>query len=134
MKKIAVEQFAILVNEYPRTEITLNTDLTFQYSLESRQVACKVAFRFCADDSVCLVLVCKCDFLIAEDDWRRLVKGNGIAIPKSLMEILAVHTIGTARGILFCKTEGTPFNTMMIPPINVEKMMESEPAEIESGN
>ncbi len=64
--------------------------------------------------------------MIHPDDWATFEKEDGLQIPKSVMELLAVHTIGTSRGILFCKTEGTPFNSLMIPPINVAGMMKDE--------
>jgi hypothetical protein len=34
-----------------------------------------------------------------------------------------MHTVGTIRGILHCKTEGTPFNALILPPINVSEMV-----------
>ena len=46
---------------------------------------------------------------------------NKIIIPKELLAHFGVHTIGTARGILHCKTEGTQFNTFILPPINVSE-------------
>ena len=126
MSRIAVPQFAILQDTLPQTSIELSTELSFQYSMEAMQIACGVNYKFRTDDSVFLILVCQCDFKIHPEDWKNMQTEDGLTIPKSVMEILAAHTIGTSRGILFCKTESTPFNSLIIPPINVENMMKDE--------
>ncbi len=129
MSRIAVDQFAILKEDLPDKDVVINTDLSFRYSIESEEVACKASFRFKHSEEVLLVLSCVCEFKIHPDDWSLFIKDGNFAIPKSLMEILAVHTIGTSRGVLFCKTEGTKFNGLMIPPINVAEMMNDQLAD-----
>lgn len=126
MSKIAINQFAILKDSCQGKDITLSTELSFQYSAETRQISCEVGYRFTTDEELFLILKSQCDFAIHPDDWATFEKEDGLHIPKSVMELLAVHTIGTSRGILFCKTEGTPFNSLMIPPINVAGMMKDE--------
>lgn len=126
MSRIAVNQFAILSDTYPKGNITLSTELSFKYSADTRQISCEVGYRFTSDEEVFIILKSQCEFVIHPDDWNKFVKEDGIAIPKSVMELLAVHTIGASRGILYCKTEGTPFNSLMIPPINVARMMKDE--------
>lgn len=108
------------------------TEISFQYSSESRQIACEAGFRFTHEDNTILVLKVLCEFRIHESDWAGFVRKDGVGIPKSVLEILAVHTVGTSRGILFCKTEGTAFNSLMIPPLNVARMMEDEAAVVKS--
>lgn len=126
MSRIAVNQFAILVDEYPDKDITLSTELSFQYSADTHQISCEIGYRFTTGTDVFLILKSQCEFVIHPDDWAEFMKKDGVTIPKSVLELLAVHTIGTSRGILFCKTEGTPFNRIMIPPINVAGMMKDE--------
>lgn len=69
-----------------------------------------------------MVLKMTCEFEIQVDDWKTLRNDKEVVIPKDLLEFFAVHTIGTARGVLFCKTENTQFNYIVIPPINVSEM------------
>ncbi len=35
-------------------------------------------------------------------------------------------TFGTARGILFAKTEGTPYQQLLLPPTNVDAMIKED--------
>lgn len=132
MSRIAVSQFAILSENMPQGEMNMLTEISFQYSSESRQIACEAGFRFTYEDETILVLKVQCEFRIHESDWAGFVRKDGVGIPKSVLEILAVHTIGTSRGVLFCKTEGTAFNSLMIPPLNVARMMEDEAAVVKS--
>lgn len=133
MTRIAVNQFAILMDTYPEKDITLSTEVSFQYSAETHQISCEVGYHFTTGNDIFLVLKSQCEFAIHPDDWKKFITKEGIAIPKSVLELLAVHTIGTSRGILHCKTENTPFNRLMIPPINVAGMMKDE-AEYLSSN
>lgn len=132
MARIAVKQFAILSDDMPQGEINLSTEISFQYSQESRMIACEVGYKFNSADGPFMVLDIQCEFKIHEEDWEKFVSGDEVSIPKSVLELLAVHTIGTSRGILFCKTEGTPFNRLMIPPINVARMMAEEETVVKS--
>lgn len=124
MAKINVEQFAILASTLPSgTDISLSTELSFMYSLDSKRVACMLGITFSSPEEKIILLKIRCEFSIHPDDWATFINGNRLIIPKQLLDFFAMHTIGTARGILFCKTEGTPFNSMMIPPINVSSMI-----------
>lgn len=132
MARIAVSQFAILSDDMPQGEINLSTEISFQYSQESRMIACEVGYKFTSEEAPFMVLKMQCEFKIHEEDWDKFVSGEDVLIPKDVLELLAVHTIGTSRGVLFCKTEGTPFNRLMIPPINVARMMAEEDAVVKS--
>lgn len=125
MVKINVEQFAILASTLPSdTPISFSTELSFMYSIVGKRVACSFNIEFITPDDKLLMLKMSCEFGIHPDDWNKFITGNRLVIPKSLLEFFAVHTIGTARGILFCKTEGTPFNSLIIPPIDVASMIQ----------
>lgn len=132
---IHLDQFAILCNDR-KDEIGMNVSLNFKYGDEGKKVACVVAFDFTSESEKVMVLKITCDFEIQKDDWKKFSKDKEVVIPKDLLELFAVHTIGTARGVLFCKTENTQFNYVIIPPINVSEMgikdliVKSEPKEV----
>lgn len=118
---IHLDQFAILCEDR-KDEIGMNVSLNFKYGDEGKKVACVVAFDFTSESEKVMVLKMTCEFEIQEDDWKTLHTDKEVVIPKDLLEFFAVHTIGTARGVLFCKTENTQFNYIVIPPINVSEM------------
>ena len=73
-----------------------------------------------------MILAITCEFEIEENDYKNIHTNEKTIIPKELLEYFAVHTIGTARGILFCKTESTPYNNIIIPPLNVSEMIKDD--------
>lgn len=126
MTDIKVEQFAIVQPDFPGLEdISLMTELSYKYSVESKEVACLLGFTFKKDEKPLLIINCTCIFSINPKDWESMVTENGIVLPKELMEFLAVQTIGVTRGILFCKTEGSDYQKLIVPPINVRAMLEN---------
>ncbi len=118
---IHLDQFAILCEDC-KDEVGMNVSLNFKYGDEGKKVACVVAFDFTSESEKVMVLKMTCEFEIQVDDWKTLRSDKEVVIPKDLLEFFAVHTIGTARGVLFCKTENTQFNYIVIPPINVSEM------------
>lgn len=118
---IHLDQFAILCEDC-KDEVGMNVSLNFKYGDEGKKVACVVAFDFTSESEKVMVLKMTCEFEIQVDDWKTLHNDKEVVIPKDLLEFFAVHTIGTARGVLFCKTESTQFNYIVIPPINVSEM------------
>lgn len=126
MVRIQVRQFAVLAEEIYRGDIGLTTEISYSYSEDAHMIACLAAFRFMGGDAPLIVFDLQCEFKISDDDWARMTTPEGLAIPADLREVLAVNTIGTARGVLYCKTEGTPFNNLIIPPIDVMEMMKED--------
>lgn len=118
---IHLDQFAILCEDC-KDEVGMNVSLNFKYGDAGKKVACVVAFDFTSESEKVMVLKMTCEFEIQVDDWKTLHNDKEVVIPKDLLEFFAVHTIGTARGVLFCKTENTQFNYIVIPPINVSEM------------
>ncbi len=124
MNKITIEQFAILSTELQNSgPINLESNVKFSASIETRNVAVRMRFTFSQSNTPLLVLELVCYFELEEASWKSLYKGGEIIFPKDFLAHMAVHTVGTARGILFCKTENTPLNSLILPPLNVADMI-----------
>ena len=122
MVRITVGQFAILADSVPDGDISGNLKLSVEVAPEVRQVAVGFSWSFDHADSIDM----KCEFQIRPEDWDKSVSDGKVTIPKSLVGILAAQTVGVARGVLYCKTEGTPFNGLILPPLNVSDAVESD--------
>lgn len=119
MSRISVEQFAILVKDAPQAEVVVDSDVSFGVIPNNQLVAVKFNITFTHEDKTLLVMEVHCYFNVSPDDWKGFEKENKVIIPKDLLAHFAMHTVGTARGVLFCKTEGTLYNQFIIPPMNV---------------
>lgn len=128
MVGIKTKQFAILEDvALPESEpVDVSTKLQYKVATNMAHIACDVLFAFKAKAEVFMQVEVVCEFEIHPDDWAAMQSGKLLVVPKPTLEILAVHTIGTARGVLHCKTEGTAYNRYIIPPINVASMIKGD--------
>lgn len=125
MNKIIVDQFAILSNNVPEqgSDIQLNSQLGFKVDHENKLIASTMRFDFVGNNETFLVLEVTCIFTIEPNCWEQLTDDKVLHLPKDFLAHMGMHTIGTSRGILHCKTENTPFNVFLLPPIDVIQMI-----------
>ena len=119
MSQIKVEQFAILCDTQPDGEIGFNTSLSFGFNPIKSEIIVTTKYELMQMDKKMVILELSCLFEIRKEDWDSLKNDNKITFQKDFLAHLAMHTVGTARGVLFSKTEGTVFNQYILPPINV---------------
>lgn len=67
-----------------------------------------------------------CHFNIEPDTWTSFLKDSNVVVPKNFISHLTILTIGTSRGILHAKTEGTEFNQFILPTINVNQLVDAD--------
>ena len=121
---VKTEQFAILEENFKeKGKITLNTDLEFKANSQNFIVAAFATFNFKSNNNTFLILEVCCEFAVAPDSWNDLFTDNKIEFPKDFMTHIAMITIGTSRGVLHAKTEGTKFNNFLLPTIDLRKIV-----------
>ena len=125
MFKISIVQFAILSNE-AANGYRIGTNAELRHTADGSAVAVDATFSFENGGKVDMVLQVLCEFNIHPDDLQSITVGKTVTIPKATLDYFIAQTVGTARGILHCKTEGTPFNGIIIPPMNVTTMLDSD--------
>jgi len=119
--------FAIIDQAYKKTgETSLQSGLGFGVDVDDLTIVCNVKFEFSRKkDQPFLILEVQGQFeiepraftdLISQNDGSSLVKAN-------LATHFAVLTLGSARGILHAKTEGTLYNQFLLPTIDVKQMI-----------
>ena len=126
MFKISVEQFAMLEEPSFKEEVDINTSLGFDFDLDERNIRIRMGFKFTQFEKMIMLLNTACEFNIHKDDWGEIKNDCKFVYPKYLIDCLLTQVVGTARGVLHCKTEGTPYNPIIIPPINVSQMIEHD--------
>ncbi len=129
LKRIATEQFAIVEEAFEeKAKINLNTNLRFAINKEQRLVGIFSLFRFEQKKVPFLLIEVSCHFQIDDDSWKEFssVQPSKIVIPKGFMSHLAMLSVGTTRGILHTKTEGSRFNQFILPTINVASLIKQD--------
>ena len=121
---LKTEQFAIFEDNYsPKKETKINTGLEFKLSSEVRRVGVFTEFTFSQGKNAFVKLQTSCHFNISPESWDSFCSDSKIVFPKDFMMHLTMLAIGTARGVLHTKTEGTIFNQFLLPTINVEELI-----------
>lgn len=129
LQGIKTEQFAIIDENFsPRKKTGLGTELQFKLDQKNKQIGVYIDFEFIQTRKVFLKIQVSCHFKIEQKSWDSLYQENQykLVIPKDFLAHLAMITTGTARGVLFAKTESTQFSAFIIPTLNVADMISED--------
>ena len=125
MNLIKVDQFAIMVEKQGKPGLSYNIDTAIRFGMiqDSKQLYCQYKAQYRNGDKVDLLIGVSCGFEIEQDSWNDLINEETFTVPSSFLKYMGVQTIGITRGILYEKTVGTPFDQLILPPVNLEEMI-----------
>lgn len=127
MIDISVPQFAILAEEPPKAKLICDIGLGFRYAKEQKRIATELKFSYEDEQKrPVIILVVNCVFEINPADWDNSIKDGKLTLDKNILGYFASQTVGVTRGILYERTNGTPFNSLILPPINLTKMLNDD--------
>ncbi len=129
LQGIKTEQFATFEENYaPKKQADLNTELQCKLDQKNMQVGVFIGFEFFQGKKIFLKIHVSCHFKLEEKSWNSFIIKNEskLVIPKKLLAHLAMITTGTARGVLFAKTEETTFSNFIVPTLNVAEMISED--------
>lgn len=128
MVKISIKQFAI-VSEIGSDADKIGMELGFNvnYSMNMHRIGVSPMITLLGENSQkLLILELFCEFDIHPDDWGKMIDGKKLVIPKGFLGYLISQSVGTLRGVLYCKTEDTPYSIFLLPSINVSEMVQND--------
>ena len=118
IQQIQTKQFAIFPENLKNADnIVIQTAFGFGYTKELDNIRCTAKFDYLQDEKLILTSEILCFFTISSEGREVLLKNK--IIPVDFLRYMATITTGTARGIIHSKTEGTPVNYLVLPPVNV---------------
>lgn len=123
---LSTEQFAIIEENYNEDgEIEMEIGIKHGLDIEKNGFTVLFVLKFIADKKVFLKLEVGGHFNIEMEAWKSFINENEttIVFPKQLIQHLTVITVGTSRGILHAKTENTPMQNLLLPTIDLTKMI-----------
>lgn len=125
MCRINVNQFALLVDRMPE-QMGMNLEIEYLIEEEHKMVACRISETFKDGEEKIMILKITCEYAIHPEDWDAMSENGKIILTQEAMEIFAAQAVGTSRGVLFCKTEGTCMNGICLPPVNVREIIQGK--------
>lgn len=128
LANVNVEQFVLFDEKYNKSEkVSFSSGVGYKLDDINQVIGCFMKFSFEQNKTPFLFLEASCHFEIENKSWKEFLgEDEKIIIPESFMEHMAALTVGTARGILYAKTEQTEFKKFIIPLINVSEMINSD--------
>lgn len=125
MNQIKVDQFAVLSKE-TNGEMEIGVSIGIGVDKVNRFVNMQLEIKYNEENELKVLLQTSCLFEIHPDDWETFKTGDKLTLNKGILSHLAMHAFGTTRGIFYCKTENTPYQTMILPPTNVDALITEE--------
>ena len=127
LKGISVEQFAYSEKDADK-QVQLGVAFDFRLNTAERLAGVFIQVNLLHKDSNVLKLVCGCHYEISPESWNTLVnnKKSKVVFPRGFVVHLAMITTGTARGILYAKTEKTPYASFVLPMLDAESLFKKD--------
>lgn len=129
LKKITTEQFAIIESSYKGGDVVdLKAGLRFGINFDNRIISVIFSTSLIQEKSPFLVIEVGCHFNITAEAWDSFYNESktDLVVPKGFIGHLVMLTIGTTRGVLHSKTENTPFNSFLLPTLNVNELVKED--------
>ncbi len=128
LKSIKTTQFAILEDDFVKgdpVEFSMNMRQGVHQSSQSLGVLAKATFS--QNKKTFLVIESECFFAVKEESWNSFDANESlITVPRNVFVHLGMLTVGTLRGVLHAKTEGTEFNQFIIPAVDVTTIVKND--------
>ncbi|QED36704.1 hypothetical protein FK178_02780 [Antarcticibacterium arcticum] len=128
LNRIKTEQFATIPDVEIGEEIGIAAGIEFGMEKKTNTILCTVSFNFESRKEKFIILKVLCEFLVPEEAVQNSLQPDEkkYVFQPEFMQHLGVITVGTARGILHAKTEGTKFNNFFLPTVNLKEMVTGE--------
>lgn len=123
IKSIKTEQFALFEeNHLDKGKINLETNLS--YGLNTQEMVLLISIKFTFEmKKPFMTIQVNCSFAIEKASFENMIKDDKLIVSKDFIAHMSMISVGTSRGILHTKTEGTIFNRYILPTINVAQMV-----------
>jgi len=128
LAKIQTMQFAIIESSFSSDmDVEISQQFNFSIDTDTQQVAVAPHYTFFQKNPFVIIEV-QCIFSIPGPFWKKWmnVQEGVFTLPKNVATHMAVLSVGTTRGVLHAKTEGTLFNMYVLPTWNLAEIIKDD--------
>lgn len=129
LDSIKTSEFAIIDDvTIDDNKVEILTAVGVGVNIKNCRISIETKFTFITDKVPFIILNSECTFIIDKESFTTLKKSDAgkYIIPKDFLLHLAFIAVGTARGILHCKTENTSYNKYLLPTIDLTKIIDND--------
>lgn len=125
ISKIETKQFAIFPDKFINgNSVDIQTNYNFDIRSDLTHIRSTSVIKFFQKEQLVLVLEIACYFDIAPEGIDFIKEQN--KVPVEFLRYMATIVVGTARGIIHSKTEGTVLSSIILPPINLVDVIKAD--------
>jgi hypothetical protein len=95
------------------------SEYNFAVSVAEHRIRCISKFVFLQGENTLLELELVCIFDVEHGAFNDLKKEGELIVPVEFLRYMATICVGTARGDIHARTEGTTLSNIILPPINL---------------
>ena len=123
--RIETRQFALFPDKFSLADkVEVQSSYEFAVSEDIQSVRCRSLFHYVQEDQLLMVMEVFTYFAIAQEGIEEIKKKG--SIPVDFLRYMGTIAVGTARGIIHAKTEGTTLNAVVLPPINLVEIIKDD--------
>jgi|AntRauMFilla1563_2_1112583.scaffolds.fasta_scaffold01417_5 hypothetical protein len=131
LREIDTLQYAILPDAYDSSADKFQYSFGINFSfpdIEKKLICCSCLIKYDGKASPFLVLEVALYFEVEEESWSQLIDRETklVKIPKGTAHHMMSLTIGSARGVLHSETKNTEFNRLILPTVNLNKLIDGD--------
>nr|NQU91572.1 hypothetical protein [Bacteroidota bacterium] len=129
LASISTEQFAMLADSVmDPNDVRIGTHLRYGSHNVEKIISIFTLFKFESKEKPFIQIEVGCHFRIEDKSWDTMYNDQKkqLVAPKGFMLQLSVLTVGTCRGVLHAKTEGTPLNKYFLPTLDISPMVNED--------
>lgn len=123
-----IEEFAILEENLPENldNLFVDSGIRAKLNVKDKRIALINTVKYILNDKSLLKIRSVLYFQIEESSWNELIKEDKIVFEKDKIQHLGIITIGATRGMLIAKCMNTPYSKLILPPININKLLNED--------
>jgi len=118
--RMETKQFAMFPEKAQSNQFNVETEFQFAVSEDKTNIRCLGTFTYTDQEQMVLFCEVGCYFAIKPESWEEMkTEDGGFVIPNGFLQHMATILVGAARGVLFCKTEGTKLQNFVLPLLDL---------------
>lgn len=125
LESIRTDEFAMIEEAFDEKNEQIQYTLESGFAIpEEEAILCTVGFKFIQNQIPFIKIKISCAFKIEKASWDSVAdtEQKQVVFPTEFTDHIAALTVGTLRGVLHAKTEGTKFNRFFLLTVNITEL------------
>lgn len=124
-----IDKFVITSYNVPQdlNKVVVESKFSIKVNTEEKVIALTHIFSYINNHEEKLLNITSTMYHeVLESTWKSFITNNKIIIPKDVIQHFGILSIGATRGMLIAKTADTPFSKLIVPPVNIKKILKDD--------